>query len=170
MAVPRVLSVVNDNNGLTCPTGEFPPIESKVEIPTLSNRKNGSHLSQHMKHEHKRMSRMLGYCLTADDSKTWAGFSVVAFARLSSAERVSLAFSALNSLSTQTAVSVSAAVIGQAGDPLPSFLGGMSDAKDWAAIAGIQELKAYALAAFEALPLEDQMSFRRHISEVEIAA
>ncbi|MCE8006006.1 hypothetical protein [Aestuariivita sp.] len=46
----------------------------------------------------------------------------------------------------------------------------MDDARWWASFASLKERKAYALAAYEALPERDQMAFRKHISEVEIAA
>jgi hypothetical protein len=46
----------------------------------------------------------------------------------------------------------------------------MDDARWWASTATLNERKAYALAAYDALPFSDQMAFRRHICEVEIAA
>ncbi|ASM72845.1 MULTISPECIES: hypothetical protein [Roseobacteraceae] len=54
--------------------------------------------------------------------------------------------------------------------PMPSFLNPMKDARSWASCASLDECKAYALAAYEALPFQEQMAFRNHISEMEIAA
>lgn len=123
-----------------------------------------------MKPEHKRMSRMLGYCLTLGTADAWSGFSFVAAVRLSETERAALAFSALNSLELDHAEMTAAASIGTAGAPLPPFLGGMDEARFWASYASRSELKAYALASFEAMSAKDQAAFFRHISEMEVAA
>ncbi len=123
-----------------------------------------------MKPAHKRMSRMLGYCLMADTPSSWAAFSAVASVRLTASERAILAFSVLRSLHPADAETASAAALGASGEPLPAFLGGMSDARFWASLATSQELKAYALAAFEAMGAKDQAAFFRHISTVEVAA
>jgi len=120
--------------------------------------------------DHKRMSRMLGYCLTLDTPEAWSGFCVVASVRLTVAERVSLAVSALSSLEPGHAEMTAAGVIGAAGVPLPPFLGGMDRARFWASCASRSELKAYALASFEAMPPKDRAAFFRHISKMEVAA
>lgn len=130
----------------------------------------GSTLSRHMRPAHKRMARMLGYSLTIDAPDGWHGFSAVAQAHMTKAERVSLAYAALNTLSSEEAAMVASAVLRPAGYPLPPFLGGMSDARDWASFASRRELIAYATAAFEAMTLPDQAAFRRQLSTVGIAA
>lgn len=122
------------------------------------------------KPEHKRMSRTLGYALTLGTFDAWAGFTAVAAARMSDTERASLAFAALNSLDLDQAEMVAAAVIRPIGTPLPAFLGGMDDARWWADHASRSELKAYALAAHDAMNAQDQAAFFQHIREVEIAA
>ena len=63
-----------------------------------------------------------------------------------------------------------AASIGAAGAPLPPFLCGMDEARAWASFATSSEVKAYALAAFEAMRPKDQAAFFRLISEMEVAA
>lgn len=136
----------------------------------LTNSKAGSSLGRYIKPEHKRMSRTLGYCLALGTADAWDGFSFVAAVRLSETERASLAFAALNALELDNAELTAAASIGSAGIPLPAFLGEMRDARHWASYASPSELKAYALAAFEAMSPSDQAAFLRHISEVEIAA
>ncbi|MGY9046002.1 hypothetical protein P775_17490 [Puniceibacterium antarcticum] len=60
-------------------------------------------------------------------------------------------------------------LMGGAGAPLPTFLNPMTDARWWASCASRSELKAYALAAYEAMSAKDQTAFFRHIGEVEIA-
>ena len=116
------------------------------------------------------MSRMLGFSLMLGDPEAWAGFSLMARLRLSVFERAGLAVAALKSLPEDHAMMTAAAVFGAAGEPLPAFLGGMDDARSWAAMASLEELKAYALAAFEAMPQRDQAAFYRHIGTMEVAA
>lgn len=135
----------------------------------MANRKRAS-FADSIKPEHKRMSRLLGYCLTLASVDAWLSFSLIARVRLSAIERGALAYALLKSLDRDTAEMTAAAVIGQGGDPLPPFLGGMDDARQWASWASPQELKAYALAAFEAMPPKDQAAFHRHISTMEVAA
>ena len=129
-----------------------------------------SFLSKYMKPDHKRMSRMLGYCLTLGTADAWSGFSFVAVARLTETERAALAFSTLNSLKLDHAEMTAAASIGPADIPLPPFLGGMEEARLWASYASRSELKAYTLASFDAMSAADQAAFLRHIREKEVAA
>ncbi|MDP2739055.1 MAG: hypothetical protein Q8O82_10255 [Pseudorhodobacter sp.] len=105
------------------------------------------------------MCRMLGYCLTLETPDAWNGFSLVASLRLTPNERAALAFAALNSLEPDEAEMTAAAAIGSAGAPLPPFLGGMDEARFWASYANPAELKAYTLAAFEAMQAKDQAAF-----------
>jgi hypothetical protein len=56
-----------------------------------------------------------------------------------------------------------------ASGPLPTFLGGMDDARFWASLANRNELIAYALAAYEALSVQDQNAFRWHVGKAEVA-
>lgn len=116
------------------------------------------------------MSRMLGYCLTLGTTNGWADFSYIAAVRLSETERAVLATAALNSLKTVDAITTAAAAIGSVGGPLPAFLGGMSDARFWSSIGTRSELKAYALAAYEAMNTKDQVAFFQHINEEDISA
>ncbi|WP_224815669.1 hypothetical protein [Hasllibacter sp. MH4015] len=112
---------------------------------------------------------MLGYSLMVGSFDAWAAFSIVAAARLSEAERLSLAFSALRSLNPDQAQAAAAAAIGSAGGPLPAFLGEMDEARQWAVRASRDERKAFALASFEAMSRKDQAAFFQHISEMEVA-
>ncbi|MCF7777313.1 hypothetical protein GLP59_06550 [Sulfitobacter sp. M220] len=124
-----------------------------------------------MKPEHKRMARVIGYTLTLGDADAWAGFTTVAQTRLTNKERAALAWAALRALDTPAqAETVAATLLTFADYPLPTFLNPMEDARWWASFASLKERKAYALAAYEALPMREQMAFRNHISEVEIAA
>ncbi|WP_233270629.1 hypothetical protein [Chachezhania sediminis] len=124
-----------------------------------------------MKPEHKRLSRMLGYCLVRGcDYENWAGFAIVAQARLSVQERVALAFACLKALPGDLIEDTAGAVLGARGYPLPSTLGGMFDARWWASAATRPELKAYAVAAFEAMSREDRRAFLDFLTDLEQAA
>lgn len=124
-----------------------------------------------MKPEHKRMSRMMGYTLSISGYDAWKGFVLVAMASMTPEERAALAWAALRSLDTpEQAELVAESVLKFANYPLPPFLNPMEDARWWASFASLKERKAYALAAYEALPPREQMAFRKHISEVEIAS
>lgn len=112
---------------------------------------------------------MLGYSLTLGTAEGWGNFSYLSALRLSEAERRSLASAVLNTLSPEQAEATAAASLRAAGAPLPTFLGGMDDARFWASCASRSELKAYALAAHDAMSAKDQAAFLQHISEVEIA-
>ncbi|UWR34477.1 hypothetical protein K3759_05135 [Sulfitobacter sp. W027] len=136
----------------------------------MSNPKKRSNLGRHIAPDHKRMSRMIGYCLTLQTSDAWLGFSKVASAKLDATERASLAWAALMALKPEHVELTAAAVLKAAGSPLPAFLGGLDEARFWASCATRSELKAYALAAHDAMSAQDQAAFFQHISEVEIAA
>lgn len=138
-------------------------------LVTSSNRKSNGTLARFMKPQHMRMSRMLGYTLTLGTPEAWAGFRYVAGVRLSEGERAMMAYFALTALRPENADLTACTAIGSAGDPLPAFLGGMEDARHWAKWANASELKAYALACFEAMSAKDQAAFFRHISTMEVA-
>lgn len=132
--------------------------------------KTAFQLSKYIKPDHKRMSRSLGYCLTIGTYDAWTAFTALAAFRLSETERAALAFSALNSLDLDKAEITAAAALGSTGAPMPSFLGGMDEARSWASYASRSELKAYALAAFEAMSAKDRAAFFQHITTKEVAA
>lgn len=156
-------------SGAVCEVGHFKS-KSYPKAGAPSSKRADGILSKYMKPEHKRMSRMLGYCLTLDTPEAWAGFRFVSQVRLTEGERAMLAYFALTSLAPDHVEMTAAAVIGAAGDPLPPFLGGMEDARFWASWASPNELKAYALACFEAMEPKDQAAFYRHIGAMEVAA
>lgn len=130
-----------------------------------------SSIKNSMPDSYKRVARAVGYAVLLEDWDAWVGLTVVLAARLNGTQRAGLAWAALNSLDTaEQAEQVAEAVLTFADYPLPTFLNPMEDARWWASLATLKERKAYALAAYEALPVREQMAFRNHISEVEIAA
>ncbi|WP_201152207.1 hypothetical protein [Rhodovulum sulfidophilum] len=112
---------------------------------------------------HQWAARLLAAALTLEDFGGWA-------ARLTARERASLAYAALRSLEPEQAEMTAATVLRAAGAPMPPFLRGMEEARFWASLANRAELKAFALASFEAMAPHDQTAFLRHISEIEVAA
>lgn len=169
VAARRVGDFSKDISGLSRPTAKISPIENNGKSLPLSNPK-GSILSQYMQDRHKRASRMLGLTLAQADPRAWGPFSTVCRARLTLCERAGLAVAALRSMPDDCALETAAAALGAIGSPAPAFLGGMDDARTWASWASPEELKAYALAAFEAMPKKEQNAFFRHISTIEVAA
>lgn len=135
-----------------------------------SPRKGDNLISRYMKPEHKRMSRMLGYTLLLGDARAWQGFGLLSAVRMSHRERSFLAAVTLATLPIDTVEDIAAQAIGAIGTPLPAFLGGMEDARWWASYASVNELKAYALASFQALPGKEQSAFFRFINEIEVPA
>ncbi|ANB32953.1 hypothetical protein M2324_003063 [Rhodovulum sulfidophilum] len=116
------------------------------------------------------MARVLGYALTYASFDGWDWFRLLAMVRLTARERASLAYAALRSLEPEQAEMTAATVLRAAGAPMPPFLRGMEEARFWASHANRAELKAFALASFEAMAPRDQTAFLRHISEIEVAA
>ncbi|WP_199738002.1 hypothetical protein [Falsigemmobacter faecalis] len=137
---------------------------------SASNLKSGNIVAQVMPPQYKQMSRMLGYSLLLGTANAWEGFGLLAAVRLTPQERAFMAAVLLATLDAGTVQDIAATAVNAAGDPLPSFLGGMEDARSWASWASRSELKAYALACFEAMDPKDQAAFYNHISTVEVAA
>lgn len=81
------------------------------------------------------MARELGYALTLRRTYGWRFFTDQAAVKLSETERAALAFPALQSLSLELAEMTAAHALGGSGSPLPPFLGGMDEARLWAACA-----------------------------------
>ncbi|TRD22085.1 hypothetical protein [Palleronia caenipelagi] len=122
-----------------------------------------------MEPRHLKAVRMLGYCVALGDAAAWLGLSIVLAARLTARERAALAYAALTSMDPGQAEATAAAALDAAGMPRLAFCGGMADARHWADHATRDELKAYALAAFDAMNPRDQAAFYRRISEFEVA-
>lgn len=116
------------------------------------------------------MARELGYALTLRRTYGWQYFTDQAATRLTDIERASLAFAVLQSLSPDLAELTAAHALGAAGCPLPPFLGGMDEARLWAACATTKERKAVALAAFEAMAPRDRAAFLNHVTQKDLAA
>ncbi|WP_397542054.1 hypothetical protein [Roseovarius salis] len=119
--------------------------------------------SKLMKRAHLGATRMIGYALTMNDFETWEAASAVWQARLTPEECAALAWAALRSLDLDHAREVANTVIQDAGAPLPPFISPMDEAAYWADIASPEELEAYCLATFQAMPRGRQAAFLDHV-------
>ncbi|MGR3545825.1 MAG: hypothetical protein ACU0DX_01740 [Roseovarius sp.] len=126
-------------------------------------------LSQHFSFAstYFRLASQLLACLAISGGDAWSEFTQEVQALLLDFERYALAEAALRALPINDALAVSLEVIGAAGRPMPACLGGMSTARNWAQAATRAELKAYALASFEAMPPGDQAAFLNHVQAHE---
>lgn len=120
---------------------------------------NKNPMSLYAKPDHKRMSKALGYALTLDNDEGWEGFTLLACARLTEAERAVLAWAVLMAMEPDNVVAVAKNVIGAADYPMPPYLDPLDDARHWAECANDEELRAYALAIFEAMSAPDRRDF-----------
>ncbi|QFU07294.1 hypothetical protein PARPLA_01183 [Rhodobacteraceae bacterium THAF1] len=98
--------------------------------------------------------------MVAEATAEWAKGVALGLDR---AGRVAMAWASLKSLDGDDAVATAESVLGGAGSPLPPFLSPMNDARWWASLANRAELKAYTLAAFQAMRPVDQAAFLDHV-------
>ena len=118
---------------------------------------------------HGSAERTLGYTLTLATVEAWEGLSFVFAVRLSTEERAALAWAVLRTLSEDHQEKVVETVAGGAGVPRAPLMAPMDDARWWAGIASRNELKAYCLASFEALPATDRAAFLNYVNRKEAA-
>lgn len=117
-------------------------------------------VSQHIPDNIKRVARCVGYAAWLDEPDTWLGLPVVLAARLEPQQRAALAYAALRSLSDDHAAMVCDAVLPDgAGQPIAPLFNHMDEAAFWADMAAPEELEAYCLATFKAMPRVRQAAF-----------
>lgn len=126
-------------------------------------------LGKYLSDRHKRASRMLASALVLNDAEAWQQAAFVFAVRLHQGELSGLAFAALRALEPEPRQAVfDLAHWGEtegAGPPLPPWLHVMETARDWASWASRRELKAYALASFEAMTARDRAAFLEHVAK-----
>jgi len=112
-----------------------------------------------------------GNCLVLDEPEAWLRSLPALKRRLEPRELASIAFAALRALDPELREdTVRAALFDvSAGYPLPCFTSPLSDARWWAGNASRDELKAYSLAAFEAMQPRDQSAFLSHVAGEQAA-
>lgn len=104
------------------------------------------------------------------DADNWLRLAEVWRNSLSKKQRAAIAYASISRLDTDDAAAVFATAHPHAGYPLPTLISAMGDARWWAGLASNSELKAYAVAVYEALPPKDKATFLSWASSVERSA
>lgn len=125
-----------------------------------------SAMSLHVADRHKRISKMLGFCLTLATPEAWCGLVPVLMARLTANERKWLACMALHALDQSDAEQVASDVLPAqgAGSPLAALDDIVSEAEFWADMADASEIDAYCLTCFNRMPANRQDEFLSYIA------
>lgn len=136
----------------------------------MANSKQPSAMSLYEEERHKRVSRMVGYCLTLSTVEGWKGLVPVLIARLTVNERKWLACMSLQALDEPDAIEVGRDVLGQEGRgmPIAAFDGVVDEAAFWADMAEPDELDAYCLACFNRMEANRQKQFLSYVSNLPI--
>lgn len=126
-------------------------------------------LKKSLSDNHRRASKMLALALHADNSDIWIDAPIVWRARLTEAEVVAIAHSALRALDNDHCTMVCAAVLGSSKTPMVPLLSEMDEAAHWADFADYPTVKACILAGYNRLGLADQTAFLNHVTS-QVAA
>ena len=113
------------------------------------------------KDQYARASRMLGYALALDDAEAWDGLAIVLERWIAPDQRARLfgaVFDATHPDDINLVISDSMVEF-LAGSPLPVLLDIEDDARWWADLATLPELKAWMSACFVRLPRRDRDEF-----------
>ena len=115
-----------------------------------------------LKHRHQSVVDMVGHAVTlGTDVEVWRGLSTVLRARLSPFERGCLAAAALDAADVEEVYAIVETVMTKrlAGAPLPAWLDIEGEARGWADLASLPELRAYLAACFQRLPEKERAAF-----------
>ena len=120
---------------------------------------------------HRKIAKVIGLALIANDSHAWLQVKLLLRVHLSAQERAALAFAAMSSLDKDQRAAVARSTIpnSQIGAPLPTLDDLQVDAGWWAANATNDELQVYLMACFNALDDQKQRAFKQHIQTREAA-
>lgn len=117
-------------------------------------------VSEHIPRNIKSVARCVGYAAWLDTPDTWLGLPVVLEARLEPRQRAALAYAALRTLTPEQVADVANTVLpDSAGMPIAPLFNHMDEAAFWADMAAPEELEAYCLATFKAMPRVRQAAF-----------
>jgi hypothetical protein len=120
-------------------------------------------MKKYARPEHKSAARSLGYALTINDYGAWEKTSVIWEARLTPEELGALAWAALRALDREHVIYVAETVLSGAGAPMPPLVSSLDEAVWWASLANCEELEAYCLASFKAMPRDRQAAFLNYL-------
>ena len=127
-------------------------------------------IAQHIPDNLKRASRSIAYAAWLDTYDDWHGLPVVLHARLTTRQRAALAFMALKSLDRVDAVQVAESALAEgAGQPIAPLFNAMDEAAFWADMAAPDELEAYCLASFNAMPAPRKAAFLDFVQGRKVA-
>ena len=99
------------------------------------------------------------HAIDADNDHVWPDVSAMWSRCLSADTRAKLALTALDACDDDHAYSIAEHVLGGAEQPQASFISHMDQAAFWADMASKDELKAYAVACFNRLPMSERSAF-----------
>jgi hypothetical protein len=118
----------------------------------------------------KRVSKSLGYTLWLDTFEDWDGLSLILRSLLTDRQRAALAFMALKALDYDQAVMAAEAALSEgAGQPIAPLFNHMDESAFWTDMATPDELDAYALASFNAMPAPRKAAFLEFVQGRQVA-
>lgn len=121
-------------------------------------------LSKYMPDAYKCVARTVGYSLLLTGADAWHSLTVVLAARLTPQERAAMAWAVLRSLTPEQVVAVADTVLPEGSSaPIAPLFNHMDEAAFWADMAEPEELEAYCLASFNAMPRGRQSAFLAHV-------
>lgn len=152
MAARRVVAFSNDFKDVDCPIPRNTPTDFVRKTRGRSNEKAGSEI--------ENPGALAG--ATGADLHSWLEWVDLSIQREAAARSLMEAVLACDP-SDRIPLMVQFIEAMRPGAPIPAFGSIMASARDWAAMASRTELKAYALACYEAMNGQDQAAFLSHI-------
>ncbi|MDQ2091343.1 hypothetical protein [Marimonas arenosa] len=122
---------------------------------------------------HRRVVSSIGHALTLQhEPEAWSGLGGILRARLTEYERASLLASVAAATETNLVIEVCEAVVParSAGPPPPALSDVEDDARWWADLATLSELRAYLAACFVRLPARERRNFLEEANWMEVTA
>ena len=114
---------------------------------------------------HQAAGRAVIDALTIGELDAWWAAGAVTEVRLTTRERVMLAFAALLHMPEADAARAFQAAQPLAGAPPPPFADLLAEARLWSAAATRRELRAHLWATWQALSAEDRAAFLRRVTD-----
>jgi hypothetical protein len=115
-----------------------------------------------LKPRHRSVMTMVGSALTLEtDTDAWRAVTEVSMVRLSPMERANLALACLDATADEEFFDIVDAMVParMTGSPLPSLLDAENEARWWASVASPSEVKAWLVACYARLPLQERRGF-----------
>lgn len=115
---------------------------------------------------HFKAVKTLAYVLKSGTAGAWHGLVTVLSTRLSKQELKALALVVLEALDRDDASQVAEAVLyGGAGQPQPPLFSYMDQAAFWAEMAEPEEIEAYLIVTYGAMPRSRQVDFLNYVQK-----